>query len=141
MDVEAELVETLIRCKVAGVGINGHQLPKIVSRIAVSLGKKDASWLPEEGWLSRFWDRNHALTVKLGGKIGRGKAEEEYQGLGGPGGSSILAAGFRDAGLVPFNPAIFTEESFAASDALLGFIRATPPWRRPRRQERRRPSW
>jgi helix-turn-helix, Psq domain len=73
LDVEAELVKTLIRCKEAGVGIQGFQLPKIVSRIAVSLGRKDASWLPDEGWLSRFWDRNPDLSVKLGGKISRAR--------------------------------------------------------------------
>jgi len=69
LDVEAELAKTLIRCKHAGVGVQGFQLPKIVSHIAVSLGKRDASWIPDEGWLSRFWDRNHELSVKLGGEF------------------------------------------------------------------------
>ena len=54
------------------------------------------------------------------------KLEKNAKDKGGPGGSSILAAGFRDAGLVPFNPAIFTEESFAASDALLGLHKGHP---------------
>jgi hypothetical protein len=73
LDIEAELVKTLIRCKEAGVGINSFQLPKIVCRIAISLGRKDASWIPDEGWLSRFWDRNPELSVKLGGKISRAR--------------------------------------------------------------------
>jgi hypothetical protein len=54
------------------------------------------------------------------------KMEKKAADKGGPGGCSILAPGFRDAGLVPFNPGIFTEESFAASDALLGLHKAHP---------------
>lgn len=73
LHVEAELVKTLIRCKEAGVGINSFQLPMVVCRIARSLGRKDASWIPDEGWLSRFWDRNPELSVKLGGKISRAR--------------------------------------------------------------------
>ena len=54
------------------------------------------------------------------------KMEKTARDKAGPGGCSILASGFRAAGLVPYNPAIFTEESFAASDALLGHHKAHP---------------